>query len=160
MWWRILAASFLACMMTSGFTWAASPPVWQGQFLVTAVTPECGAFSAPGDIGTTVYAPNLDPARPYDSLAIFLSRYAVSVTPNLLTQRNHGPSLRGRNTVIETSVRSDASSEQHPGVSFLDIYPPDITAATGEVIIKGAISSLFNTKGCQVRFQATLVPQP
>lgn len=158
--WRILAASLLAPLMTSSAAWAASPPVWQGQFLVTAVTAQCGAFVNPGDVGTAVYAPDLDPAKPYDRLAMFFSRYAVVIATNDLTQRNRDRSLRSGKLVNEFSVRSDASTEDHPGVSFLDIYPPNITAATGEVILKGSISSFFSTPGCDMRLQATLVVQP
>lgn len=152
--WQLFVISLLGHVMVSGSALAASPSLWQGQFFVTSVTPACGTSAYVGEFGTAVYRPKLGPNDFSDGLAMFFGRYAVELRPE------GGDSLRGETLHFSSAISSRGNEEFAYAASFLDIYPPTITAATGEVVIKGRIDQFFQMPGCAVNIAAALALLP
>lgn len=139
---HIFAAVLLGLVVMSGSASAASQPVWQGQFFVTDVTPACGASARVGDFGTAVYKPKLTIF--IETLSMFFSRYAYAVA----IQSNAGDGLlRGNRRTYQNSVSSQGGFSGQVGTSFLEIFPSNITPATGEVFLKGGSDTSSKQKG-------------
>ncbi len=153
--WRILVGSLLGLLTVSGSALAASQPVWQGQFFVTDVTPECGASATIGDFGTAIYKPRLNIF--IETLSLFFSRhpYAVAIQPMF----GRGL-LRGNNIIYQNSVSSQGGFGGQAGNSFLEIEPSGITPTTGDIFIKGGIDDFFQIEKCRISIKAVLSPQP
>ncbi len=148
-----LYATFIAFIAMGGAAYA-TPPSWQGTFIVTAVSSGCAlSGDTVGEFGTILYRPIINSGDAAEGVSFFFSRSAETIISS-------NGSFRGFTSYNGVETGHHVFPNVFQGTITLNIQPVNITTATDQVHVKGHVNNFFNSQpACDVDIEASLIPR-